>query len=228
MLSLLVPSLLSDIERTRLYGGADRPDVVPSSWFLGLIILAAAFAGSAFLLMLYSVPLADTALNRRRSAQARARAIAIASVRLLGFVAVLAGAVLLLLGPLLVGGLALHIVGVNATPLLASIALMLGIVAYLMLWFVPDAIVVSQVGPLRAIYLSIAVVRRYFWQTLGLASASMLISLGLGEIWRQLVDTAPGLLVAVIANAFIASSLALASILFYTNRIRLIRPEFAP
>ena len=228
LFALLVPSLLSDIDRTDLFQAADRSVVVPSSWLLALVVLVVAFLGSAFLVMLYTVPLADTALDRHRTVEQLLRAIVTASVAL---ARVRRGARRrrgALARPVAGGSGGAHCRGDRCRSLLASIAVLLGIVAYLMLWFVPDAIVASQVGPLRAIYLSITVVRGYFWQTLGLTTASMVITLGLGEFWRQLVDSAPGLLLAVIANAFVATSLALASIIFYSRRIRLLRPEFAP
>jgi len=71
-------------------------------------------------------------------------------------------------------------------------------------------------------YLSVNVVRRNLWQTLALTAASMTITYGLGEIWDQLAGSPPGLLTAVIANAFFAGGLAMAGMIFFNNRLRLL------
>ena len=52
--------------------------------------------------------------------------------------------------------------------------------------------------------------------------ASMIISFGLGEIWQRLAGTPPGLLTAVIANAFFAGGLVMAGMIFFSHRLRLL------
>ncbi|MCC6793346.1 MAG: hypothetical protein IT336_16805, partial [Thermomicrobiales bacterium] len=84
---------------------------------------------------------------------------------------------------------------------------------------------VSEVGPIKAIYNGYAVVRAYFWPTVGLVGAWLLIVVGLGEVWLEIADSPPGLLIGVIANAFFASGLAMASMLFYAHRINTLKPE---
>jgi hypothetical protein len=226
LFSLLVPSLLSNINRSDVYTVGSRPDLTPGQWWIDILFLIAALLGSALLLMIYAVPLADAALNRSRPLSAVVKAIGTAWLRFLGLVVVSMGIVALLFGPLAVGWVALRIVGVNATPLFSFAAVVLGLVAFLVLWvFAPDAIVVSEIGPLKAIHYSFTVVRAYFWQTIWFTAASLLITVGLGEIWRQIAGTAPGLLIGVIANAFFATGLAMASMLFYASRIQSLKPE---
>ena len=93
--------------------------------------------------------------------------------------------------------------------------------------FTPDAIVLTEVGPLRAAYLSFNVVRRNFWPALGLMGSFLLISEGLSVLWRSQMETPIGLLVGVLGNAFVGAGLAFAAMRFYDDRLRRWRPEMA-
>jgi hypothetical protein len=155
------------------------------------------------------------------------RSIAWAWLRFAGLIAVASGVLLLLLGPVLVVATILIVIGVNPGPLLGLASLSVGIFAYLILVMAWDAIVVSEVGPIRAIYNGYAVVRANFWPTVGLVGAWLLIVIGLGQVWLEMAGTAPGLLIGVIANAFFASGLAMASMLFYAHRMHTLKPAQA-
>lgn len=86
--------------------------------------------------------------------------------------------------------------------------------------FYPEAIVMSDQGPLRAIYTSFNVVRRNFWGTLGFLALSLLISLGSGVIWHRLVGSTAGLVVAMVGSAYIGSGLLAARMAFFRERLR--------
>jgi hypothetical protein len=225
LLSLLVPSLLSGVKRDEFYTFRSRPLFVPDAWWLDVLLLGAVGIGATLLMMIYSVPLADAALDRSRKLSAVLLAIGWAWIRFVGLLAVATGVLLLLLGPVLVASAVLLFVGVDASPLIGLAMLAVGLFAYLILVMAWDAIVVSEVGPLTAIYNSYAVVRAHFWPTVGLVGAWLLIVVGLGEVWLKIAGTAPGLLIGVIANAFFASGLAMASMLFYAGRIQALKPE---
>jgi hypothetical protein len=70
----------------------------------------------------------------------------------------------------------------------------------------------------RAVRLSALVARIYFASTLGLAVLSILIYAGLGVIWDQFASDSWLRLIAMAGNAFIAASLASASLIYYRNR----------
>lgn len=225
LLSVLVPSLLSGVDRDAIYSLGSRRVFVPDAWWLDVLLLGAIALGATLLMMIYSVPLADAALDRSRKLGAVLRAIGWAWIRFVGLLAVAAGILLLLLGPVLVASVVLLVVGVDASPLIGLAMLAIGLFAYLILVMAWDAIVVSEVGPLKAIYNGYAVVRAHFWPAVGLVGAWLLIVVGLGEVWLEIAGSAPGLLIGVIANAFFASGLAMASMLFYASRIRTLKPE---
>jgi hypothetical protein len=75
------------------------------------------------------------------------------------------------------------------------------------------------VNPLRAILLSITLVRRFFPGTLALLALSALIMVGLNVLWQSLVGNLPGLLLAMVGNAYIGSGLIAARMVFYQDRL---------
>ena len=224
ILSLFVPSLLSGASRSSVYSFANRPEFAPAHWGLAVTMLLGLALGATMLLVVYAVPLADAALNRSRPLRATLTAIGRAWLRSLGLHALAIGVALLLTGPMLIGSAALLLVGVDALPLAGFATLVIAVAGFLVWWFAVKAIVVSEVGPLRAVYYGFAVVRSYFWQTVGYTAAWLLITVGLGRLWREIADTAPGLLAGVVANALFAGGLAMAGMLFYETRIRSLRP----
>jgi hypothetical protein len=91
--------------------------------------------------------------------------------------------------------------------------------AVLYLFFFTDAIVVSEVGPIRAALNSIRVVSSSFWSSLGFIIITWVIMSGMGVIWGSLARAPAGQAVAILGNGYIESGLAAASMLFYRNRI---------
>lgn len=98
--------------------------------------------------------------------------------------------------------------------------------AYVYTGFAPEAIAlcaaspsVGRAGPLRAIYQSVAIVRRDMGATLGLLLLSFVIASGLSVLWRQLAATPPGLAAAILGSAYIGSGLAAARMEFFRARV---------
>jgi hypothetical protein len=225
LLALQTPSLLSDASRSDIYDWRSRPEIAPDQPWIAAVALAVLVVGAMLLPMIYGVPLADNALGRERGLGETARAMLIAGWRfftlvLLMIVIALGGMIPFIAGA---GVLALGGTGGESTIVLGASLVIAAL--FLLLWFAPDAILVSEVGPIRAARYSLQVVRTSFWQTIGLVGASMLITLGLSEIWLRMADNAPGLVIGVLLNAFVSTGLTLASMLFYVSRIRLLQPE---
>jgi hypothetical protein len=95
--------------------------------------------------------------------------------------------------------------------------------AYVYTGFAPEAILISRVGPLRAIYHSVNVVRRNLLATLGLLLVSFLIISGLGVVWRQIGDSPGGVAAAILGSAYVGSGLSAARLQFYRERLALWR-----
>jgi hypothetical protein len=136
---------------------------------------------------------------------------------------------LLLSGLGLLFGVPVGVMAVGAamiSPTLGSLALSAVMMALvwvgLYLFFVPNAIFVSQVGPLQAIKNSVAVVRVSFWAAAAIVVLITLVLLGMGRVWELASEsiTGPwGLGLGILGNAYIASGLIAASMRFYRERI---------
>ena len=104
--------------------------------------------------------------------------------------------------------------------ILFAIALQLSVFwALLYLFFFTDAVVVSEVGPIRAALNSMHIVTSNFWPALGLIIISWVIIAGMGVVWGSLAQVPIGQAAAIVANSYVESGLAAASLLFYSNRI---------
>ncbi len=86
--------------------------------------------------------------------------------------------------------------------------------------FVIDAIILGEVGILRALWDSASVVRRNLWSSLGLFLLMTLIGGGLSLLWRRLGGNLLGTILGIVGNSYVGSSLAAASLIFYRDRYR--------
>jgi hypothetical protein len=91
--------------------------------------------------------------------------------------------------------------------------------AYVYTGFAPEAILISRVGPLRAIYNSVHIVRRDLIGTLGLLLLSFIILSGLGLVWQRIAIAPPGVALAILGSAYVGSGLSAARLEFYRERL---------
>lgn len=201
------------------------PGYTPPAWApaLGWILLPIPLALVALGLLfwtLFLVPIADLVRGSYED-----------SAPMLRRVAVIWGHVLQLLGAILIGGfLLLPLAGLLAStisllsPLLgaAMIYLLMGTIlwAAFYLYFTPSAILVSGVGPWRAIRYSWAVVRSNLWPSLGFLSLVSLVRLGTASLWQGVAGHPLGVLAGILGNAYIVGGLATGGLIFYRNRLR--------
>jgi hypothetical protein len=222
-----VPSVLVGVNRDNVYEAWARPKVIPDSiWMVGLIAVAF-FLVASLCFMVFLVPLADVVMKRARPKRHLPKAIIKAWFSVLALQALLFGAFVFAFLPLAFLTGIFGLAGVNLSGLLLAVFGTSVLIVYVFLWFAFVAIAVVEVGPLRAVYLSFNVVRRFFLQTLGLIVASLLIGTGLPALWEQLMDSPPGLLIAVIANAFFAVGISIATLIFFTDRLLALRYDVA-
>jgi hypothetical protein len=89
------------------------------------------------------------------------------------------------------------------------------------LFFAVDAIFVSNAGPLSAIQRSVGVVRRHLRPSVALILLTWLILAGMAQVWDVVGNNlqAPyGVALSILGNAYIASGLIAAGMIFYTQR----------
>ena len=142
---------------------------------------------------------------------------------IVGFFAILLGGAMAISLPLMavatVTQLFVPALGTFLTLFVAVALQLLLIWALLYLSFFADAIVVSEVGPIRAAANSVRVVSSNFWSALGFIIITWVIMRGLHVVWQGLAQAPIGLALAIFGNGYVESGLAAASMLFYRNRI---------
>jgi hypothetical protein len=139
----------------------------------------------------------------------------------LGWLAVLVGVGLLLGIPVV---LLIAFTAVLAPPVavLAGLLLLAGVVfASVHLFFSVPAIFVSSAGPLKAIQRSVGVVRRHLWASVALIVLTWLILTGMDRVWDVIssqLQSPFGVVLSILGNAYIASGLIAAGMIFYIQR----------
>ncbi len=133
---------------------------------------------------------------------------------------------LLLLGVMLLVAVPLSIVaqlvalvspGFSAAILIVGMALLFWLLFTASFSF--DAVVMSDVGPLRALLTSLYLMQRSFWGAAGLFVLGWLILTGLSLVWQTVAVSIAGLIVAMAGSAYISSGLAAAHLVFYRDRL---------
>jgi hypothetical protein len=212
-----VPSLMAEV------GIRDPLNSTPAeSWgMVGTILLGGALGGLVLGSLYYAV-LAQQVRDGALSLGRLPGSALWACLRMLGYLLLLSGVALLFglpLGFLMYGASVMSAVIFN----LVLTAVTIGAVwVWIYLFFVPGAIFVSGVGPLRAIKNSVAVVRGNFGSAVSIVLLVTLILAGMGRVWDVLsyrVIQPWGLGLGILGNAYIASGLIAASMCYYRERI---------
>ncbi len=213
-----------------LLGGAGAFSFV-RGWLDGVALVFGTLLGGLLLGGLYRAAIAQQVREGRGRPAHAAKLLPRYVLRVVGQSAALLGAALLLGLPVLV------VLGFAATiaPVVAALGVLFVSAAVLFaevhLFFAVDAIFVSEVGPLAAVQRSVAVVRRFVVPTLGLMLLSWLILAGMDRVWEVLnavVRPPFGTALGMLGNAYIASGLVAASMIFYKERAELVGNGSAP
>ena len=200
-------------------GGGQGPFAFAGSWSAALLVGLGALVGGALLGSLYRSIIADCVRGDVVAPAGLPGDALRAWTRLLGL------AVLLVVGSVVLGvpaAVAVTLLGLVARELGSfGLALLMTVLLWLQLYlfFAPEAIFVSRVGPLQAIRRSVAMVRANFWAAVGIAVLITIILLGMGQVWVAVSRVTPwGTALGILGNAYIASGLVAASTLFYYER----------
>jgi hypothetical protein len=144
-----------------------------------------------------------------------------AIVDVLGLVGVLLGTLLLFGLPVL---LLIGFTAVVSPPVavLGGVLMLAGLLfASVHLFFSVPAIFVSNAGPLVAIQRSVGMVRRHLWPSIALILLTWLILAGMDRVWDVLASQLQspfGVILGILGNAYVASGLIAAGMVFYTQR----------
>jgi hypothetical protein len=209
----LVPQLLESgrIVSERVIAVNSPPGMI--GWFAA-INLVALLVSSVFLTLL-----AAGVRQEHYSLLQYARRSLTAAAGIGGYLLALLGVGVLVGVPLALGVLA----QAQVVPVLAMLLLFSGFILafwlYIYTGFAVEAVVISRVGPLRAIRMSIWVVRHALLSTVALVVLIGVVMGGMSVVLSMLVVNVWGLLLAILGNAYIGSGLAAARMIFFRERL---------
>lgn len=199
----------------------------PQFVLLGLLLLASGLLIAALWLGLVAWAVRSTANDPQIQSWSFGRWLRsglIHGIRLILIGLIFFGASFALLPMLLVLGI---VTQVNPGMGLAISSILFIALVWVTLWltvhfyFVAEAVVLNNAGPLRALNESFQVVGRNFWSALLFIGLVFVISQGLGFIWLGLAETTVGLVLAVVGNAYVGTSLLAASFIFFADRYQI-------
>lgn len=221
LLRLMTPTLITDTTRVASLGGSSSSSITVLAWWMIPILMFVLALVGIGIGMLYltmigylvrGVPLSIVDLASRTWRNI---------LRMYGFIMVVLGIILLVALPVLIGGgIISQAIGVNLMPMAAMLLTLAAIWGAFLLFFAQDSIVVSEAAPVRAIRLSYAVVRKNYWPALLFVGAYVLIRSGMSAALNVLTGAWWGVPLAVIANAYIATGLVAAGMIFYRDRVQ--------
>jgi hypothetical protein len=183
---------------------------------LGVIALLALVG--LFVSSVYLEGIARLVRRKPESARAFAPRVLQEYLHILGFVAFAVVIFLVIMVPFAVGATLVSLLSPGLGSVLAIAGILILMWVGLYLWFALPAIFVSGSGVLQAVVNSIAVFRYNFWSAMGLIFLVYLLQMGFVVIWDTLLGSTWGVVVDVLANAFLGTGLVAAGMLFYYDR----------
>jgi hypothetical protein len=224
--AFVVPSLMPDTT-DQIYQPVDRTAVSLDNWGAVMLVTIVMLGLAMFLFGFVGLWLADSGLNRNRSWGDRARLGPVIGGRFVLLALLCVAMFALLLSPFLLAAAVASTAEVGMESMVVSIGFLIGLVMYILFFFAPDSLLVDLSGPVQALRSSSAVVRRNLPIALFFVVVQAFLSIILADVWDRLATNAPGLAIAVVANAFVGCVLWIASLLFFSERSKLLASERA-
>ncbi|MGA7672638.1 MAG: hypothetical protein WBW04_19630 [Nitrolancea sp.] len=222
LLTVSMPSTMTRLGSGIIGSGATHAQTILPTWILIPAILGLLIGGIA-LGMAYLTLLGNIAHGGSISIRQFVPTSVMNALKFIGFILIGIGVMLLLLFPLILISGVLLAFGISIIPVTSAL-LFLGMMwAFVLLYFAQDAIVISNAGPARAMYMSYNLVRAYFWSCLGLIVVSMVIQIGTPLALKVFTRSTWGMPLAFLVRAYVLTGLALAALIFYRDRASAIR-----
>ena len=226
LVAFVIPSLMPDTTNS-IYRPFDRTSVNLDNWGALMLVSVVMLGLTMFLFGFVGLWLADAGLNRDRSWSDRARLGPVVGGRFVLLALLFMAMLVLLLAPFLLAMAIASSADVSLESLVLSVGVLAFLAMYVLFYFAPDSLLVDLSGPVQALRASSAVVRRNLSVTLLFVIVSVFLSIGLADVWDRVATNPPGLAIAVVANAFVGCVLWIASLLFFSERSKLLASERA-
>ncbi len=251
VLGSVLPSVFAGLSRDNLFnfmintfapglaGGIDRSEIA-SVWsdamgnmadpgsIMGILGLGVVFfLVSTLVTVTWRVPLALSMLHRRLSPTDTLKLVIRSWVRFVALIALVAIAASIVFIPILLAAGVLILIQVNLAALVSIFIVMAGSLVAIYARFVLESIIVDDVGPIVALKRSALISQTFFGASVRFSIVAALLATGALRLWDVLVTSPPGLPIAIIFNSFLGTGLAIATMMFYYDRHRLIQ-KYAP
>jgi len=223
-----VSNLVGTIGRGHVASLIERPTASVGPWYVAVIVLLALLVIGLWLKSLFVAPIAQLVRHEPFALGTTMRMSWEATRRAALLFCAAFGMLALTLIPVAIVAATFVLAGINGFGLIILATLIPTLGALFYGAFAMDAIFLERVGPMRAIYLSYRVVRRNVWPTAAFIALTILISRGVPLALTQVVRQPVGVVLAMVAHAYVAAGLATASLLFYRERrarVLDVRPE---
>lgn len=210
LMSVDAPSASFLKARAALFSIADGSVLL--GWIV-LLALAGIFLGSVYL-----EAIARSVRREAGGARTFAPRVLRSYVNIMALVALSVIGALLLMIPIAISATLASALNQGLGSFLVIVGSLVILWAALYLAFAIPAIFVSGSSVLQAVLNSIAIFRYNFWSAMGLLFLIYLLQVGFSLIWQQWLGSTWGVLVDVVANAFLGTGLMAAGMLFYYDR----------
>jgi len=208
----------------------------PVVWTLDNVPVAAALAVAiliigVFLLALYLMMIAQQVRDDRIALGAAVGRTVSVVLRLGVLGAVVLGIVALVSLPALFGIGLLSLFSAQGAAVLSSlliwgcVSVMFWLLFYL--YFVMHAIVLDNAGLRQGVSRSVVLVRQNSGSTLGLILLTLLLGIGLSQVWAAIAETTLGAVAGILGSAYIATGLVAASLIFYRSRWSILQKQLS-
>lgn len=231
LVSALFPPVTSGIDRGAMYrnwGTGLLAAWSPPHWVSVLTLAVGLLVLASVLVIAFRLPIAravrsGAGLANQGSGFGEAPA---AWLRLVGLLALGMAVVCAVIVPFMLVALLMLIFGAGLAFLIAFGFFGLGTMGAIYVYFVLDIALLDRVGPFTAVRSSIAMVRGRFGECVRFALACAVIQTGVLRVWHVLVESPPGIAVALVINAYIGAGIVAATMLFIARRpYRAIPPQ---
>lgn len=221
--SFLAPPVASGVDRADMFDDWRQGFFAvwePAEGWAVVAAMLAAFAIATVLLVVYRVPIARSVREHTGTERHFLVECLLAWVRLVAILALAAGAMAVLIVPVLLGTAILLVLGVNIAGVLSVALFIFGGLASIYTLFVLDAMFLERIGPIASVSRSFNIVRANFGPTTRFALVSLVLATGSLQVWSTIMQNAPGVIIALIGNAVLGTGLSIASMMFFHDRSR--------
>lgn len=212
------------VVRSDLYGPWQNgfvDTIVPGNTFTVILVWIGVMAISSIAMILYRVPIARAIRGTKPTSIGREMTRSWLNFVLYLLIIFAIGCASLI--PLAIMAALVPVLGLSIAFVMSFGLLIFGGMIGVYTLFSVDAILIHRTSPLNGFRMSYAVGKAYFGQIARFALTSIFLMLATLRLWSELAGTAPGLVISLIGSAFVGTVLVAASMMYYTDRFRLVR-----